>query len=224
MKNNRNKKIGIAVLSAALSFSLCGCGGTSSDAARGVTTESAVNSVIAEQMAKEQSETETTTEATTEATTEKTTETTEEKTTTEKATTEATTETAAAASDVDIDMTKMNSDMIYSTVYQMMSYPEDYIGKRIRVDGTYVPVWYDLTGQYYHYCLIADAIGCCQQGLEFVWDGGIHSYPDDYPAEDTPIVVTGTFETYKDSPEDPATYCRLSDADMEIEDSAEAIE
>ncbi len=202
---------------------LCGCSKQPSE--RGVTTENAVNNALSEQMAKEDAQTateapttEATTEATTESTTEKTTETTTEATTTEENTTELT---ASASTDgVDVDLTTMNSDMVYSTVYQMMVDPFGYEGKVIRVSGNFVPVWYEPTQQYYEYCLIADAVGCCQQGLEFVWDDGSHVYPDDYPAEDTMITVTGTFETYKDNPDDEMMFCRLANATMEIDDAA----
>ena len=34
--------------------------------------------------------------------------------------------------------------------------------------------------------------------MEFVWDDDSHVYPDDYPAENSNIVVTGVFETYRE--------------------------
>lgn len=115
---------------------------------------------------------------------------------------------------VDIDMTKMSSDMVYATVYQMMSEPESYVGKVIRIRGNYSAVWYEPTAQYYHYVMIQDATACCGQGLEFVWGDGSHSYPEEYPKENAEITVTGKFETYTEEG-DENLYNRLSNATMQ---------
>ena len=116
--------------------------------------------------------------------------------------------------DVDIDMTEMSSDMVYATVYQLMTDPDTYVGKKIRIKGNYSPYWYDATSQYYHYAIIQDATACCSQGLEFVLADTSLTYPDDYPAEGDEIVVTGTYETYTESG-DSNLYCRLSNAVLE---------
>ncbi|MCD7832508.1 MAG: hypothetical protein LUH00_00750 [Lachnospiraceae bacterium] len=115
--------------------------------------------------------------------------------------------------DVDYDLTEMSSDMVYAIVYQMVYNPDDYIGKTFRMSGTYYASYYEATDQYYYYCLISDATACCAQGLEFVWGDGSHSYPDEYPADNTEILVQGTFETYVDT--DGYTYCHLANAAME---------
>ena len=39
------------------------------------------------------------------------------------------------AGSVDYDLTKMDSDMVYATVFQMMSAPQQYEGKTFRMDG-----------------------------------------------------------------------------------------
>lgn len=114
----------------------------------------------------------------------------------------------------DYDLTAMRSDMVYATVSQLMYEPDDYVGKPIRMNGLYYAGFYEPTGKYYHYCLIQDALACCAQGLEFVWDDGSHVYPDEYPAENTEIVVQGTFDLYKEEG-DEWLYCRLKDASME---------
>lgn len=123
---------------------------------------------------------------------------------------------AADTSTVDYDLTNMNSDMVYSTVYQMMTDPETYVGKTVRMNGAYTVNYWESTDTYYHCVLIKDAQACCQQGIEFVWGDGSHRYPDDYPAENTEILVTGTFETYKEAGDDNL-YCRLKDATMTVE-------
>lgn len=114
---------------------------------------------------------------------------------------------------IDYDLTEMGSDMIYATVYQLMVNPDDYIGKKIRIKGNYYATWYEPKQQYYHYVIIQDATACCAQGLEFVWDDGSHVYPDEYPADETEVVVTGVFETYKEDG-DSNLYCRLKNASI----------
>ena len=125
-------------------------------------------------------------------------------------------DTAASDEGIDYDLTKMNSDMVYATVYQMMMDPEQYVGKVCKIDGLYYAGQDENTGDYYHYCIITDALACCAQGLEFIWGDGSHKYPDEYPADQTPIIVQGTFETYQE-PEDDTVYCRLTNAEMQVE-------
>lgn len=114
---------------------------------------------------------------------------------------------------VNIDLTEMGSDMVYATVYQMMVNPDEYIGKKIRMSGQYKADFYEESQKCYHFVIISDATACCEQGIEFVWDNGEHVYPDEYPEENTEVIVSGTFETYS---ENGTMYCRLSNATMNI--------
>ena len=121
---------------------------------------------------------------------------------------------------VDVDLTLMGKDLIYATVYQMMSKPEEYEGKTIRIEGKYYASYYPLTDKYYNYCLIADAAACCSQGLEFELGGGA-VYPDDYPADQSQVIVTGVFETYTEEAGQTFYYCRLRDAEYQLASEAE---
>lgn len=121
-------------------------------------------------------------------------------------------ETDSGDNNVDYDLTAMSSDMVYAVVYQMMGDPDTYIGKTVRMEGLYYGSYYEPAGQYYHFCIIQDALACCAQGLEFVWDDGNHIYPDEYPEENTEVIVQGIFETYND---DGVDYCRLNNAKLE---------
>ena len=98
---------------------------------------------------------------------------------------------------VDIDLTQMSSTMVYAEVYNMMVAPEAYEGKKIKLDGSYYAEFFEETGKYYHFIVIDDATACCQQGMEFLWNGE-YSYPDDYPEVDAQIEITGTFTHYKE--------------------------
>lgn len=106
-------------------------------------------------------------------------------------------ENAAGTPGVDVDLTALSSTMVYAEVYQMMMEPESYVGKTVKMRGNYYANFYEGTQRYYHFAVIADATACCSQGLEFLWQG-THSYPEDYPAEQAEIEITGVFESYEE--------------------------
>lgn len=173
-----------------MSIAITGC---ASQSGKGINEVNSVNNVITNQIneaQKSEEETET-------ATLEKEPEQNEEK-----------------KSNVDYDLTQMNSDMVYAMVYQMTAVPEQYVGKTFRMDGIFYSSYYDTTNQYYFYCVIQDALACCTQGIEFVWEDGSHIYPDEYPEEAEEIIVEGTFETYTEEG-DENLYCHLVNATWE---------
>ena len=107
---------------------------------------------------------------------------------------------------IDVDLTSMNSTMVYSQVYDMMTSPDDYLGKTVKMTGTFNFGKGD--GRYYFACIIKDATACCAQGIEFVLKDP-KRFPDEYPAVDQEITVVGIFDTYY---EGEYRYCQLSDA------------
>ena len=117
----------------------------------------------------------------------------------------------AANDGYDVDLTILDSNMVYAQVFDMVNYPETYIGQPVRAKGTFAYTEYN--GKDYFAVLIADATACCSQGMEFVLSGD-YTYPDDYPEIDSEIVVEGVFNTYE---EDGYRYCQLKDAVMTIE-------
>lgn len=114
-------------------------------------------------------------------------------------------------SKIDVDLTKLSSTMVYSEVYNMVSVPQNYIGKVVKMHGQFAFYEDHRTGNRYYACIISDATACCSQGLEFVLSGS-HSFPDDYPEESAEITVVGIFETYI---ENGTMYFRLADAKLE---------
>lgn len=115
------------------------------------------------------------------------------------------------ASKVDVDLTQMNSTMVYSEVYSMLTQPELYLGKSVRMNGAFSV--YEGEDMVYFAVLISDATACCSQGIEFVLANDSEmKYPDNYPAIGTTVTVSGTFGTYM---EGNNRYCRLSDAVFE---------
>lgn len=116
--------------------------------------------------------------------------------------------TSQVDSGVDVDLTKMSGTMVYSEVFHIMTNPEDYIGKTIRIRGQYSANYYEQTGKYYHSVIIKDATACCAQGIEFLWDQDSHVYPDEYPSEGAEIEIAGLFELYTEEGSEN-TYARL---------------
>ncbi len=114
------------------------------------------------------------------------------------------------AEGIDVDLTILSSTMVYSEVYNMLSAPEDYIGKTVKMKGPLVVYHDNTTGNVYFACLIQDATACCAQGLEFVLTDD-YKYPDDYPEDGSEICVIGIFDTYK---EGNLTYCTLREAKL----------
>ncbi|MCR5093491.1 MAG: hypothetical protein K6B72_05910 [Lachnospiraceae bacterium] len=115
--------------------------------------------------------------------------------------------------DVDVDLTILNSTMVYSEVYNMLMYPDKYIGKSIRMHGNYNVYQDETTKKIYLTCFISDAAACCRQGIEFEpRDMGTMNYPEDFPEVDDEITVVGTYDIYE---EDGVKYCTLRDAVIE---------
>ena len=99
----------------------------------------------------------------------------------------------APSTDVDIDLTALSSTLVYSEVLNMLQSPDEYMGKSVRMSGSFAVAEGD--GRMYYACIIKDATACCSNGIEFLWDGD-HSYPADYPAVGTDITVVGEFDKY----------------------------
>lgn len=96
---------------------------------------------------------------------------------------------------VDVDLTKLNSLMVYSEVFNMLVEPENYIGKTIRMKGLFYcsddDPQADLPRRIFA-CIIQDATACCAQGLEFRLKDEL-AYPHDFPPTNSEITVTGVF-------------------------------
>lgn len=130
---------------------------------------------------------------------------TEEPETTKAATTE-------AVKAVDLDLSLMSGTAVYSEVYNIMSEPDKYIGKIIKIKGNF-QIYQDVEqNKYYYACVIPDATACCQQGIEFVPER-LMVYPKDFPPLDTEIIVAGEFTPYKDG---ETTYYTLKDSTFEL--------
>ena len=123
-------------------------------------------------------------------------------------------EDAEGTAAVDIDLTVLSGIMVYSKVNSMISFPDNYIGKTVKMQGQFnIYQATDENGAFipdkmFFACVIADATACCAQGLEFAL-AGEPVYPDEYPELGAEITVVGTFEWYE---EDGCRYYRLGNA------------
>ena len=122
------------------------------------------------------------------------------------------TTTTPAPSKVNLDLTKMSATMIYSTIFDMLIMPEDYVEKIIKVKGWFETYMDTKSGELYYAVLVPDATACCQQGLEFVWKGN-HAYPDDFPKPGQNITVTGIYKMIEN---DGVTYTYLEANSVEF--------
>ena len=197
------KRTGIGIWLLAAVVLISGCG-KQADNGKGINSGKTVDKVIESQVKKEEQK------KTEESTKEDTQKNDQQNTDTQTSESIQGSVNAPEAS-VDVDLSVMDSDMIYATVYQMMSDPEQYVGKTFRIEGKFYVTYDEMTKNQYYYCVIKDATECCAQGLEFVWGDGSHIYPDEYPNDGTEVIVDGTFELYM---ENDSRYCRLANADF----------
>lgn len=112
--------------------------------------------------------------------------------------------------DIDVDLTMLSSTMVYAEVYHMVTAPQDYIGKTIKMKGNFAYYYDSEIDCYYSACIIEDATACCAQGIEFVLPEEF-VFPDDYPKPGEGICVVGEFTTYT---EHGTEYCTLKNAKL----------
>ncbi len=119
-------------------------------------------------------------------------------------------ETSEGSDDIDVDLTAISGILVYSEVYNMMSTPENYMGKKIKMEGIYTIYFNDSYSVRYDACIVQDATACCATGIEFELSDEL-KFPDDYPEEGDIITVEGIFDTYD---EGSYTYCTLRNASL----------
>ncbi len=109
---------------------------------------------------------------------------------------------------VDIDLTAMTSTMVYAQVYDMITKPDDYVDKTIRVKGIYNTEYFEPTDTTYHLLIIVDATGCCPQGLEFIYTG-----EEDYPNVPAVVEMVGSIGVHV---ENGYTYLQIFTDDITV--------
>lgn len=112
--------------------------------------------------------------------------------------------TSSKKGDSSIDLTELNSNATYAAVFDIMSSPKEKIGKKIRVKGYFAKGDDGKSGETYYFCIIPDAMKCCEQGMEFRLKDEA-----DYPSEGDEITIEGIFKEHKDGKN---KFYRLDDA------------
>jgi len=103
----------------------------------------------------------------------------------------------ASANRIDIDLSRMSATMVYSMVFQMVTEPEKFVGKRVKMKGAFSSYYDEAVDRRFFGCVIKDALACCSQGLAFE-TATPRKYPKEYPSEGSSITIIGTFEYEKE--------------------------
>ena len=119
-------------------------------------------------------------------------------------------ETKEKDTDIDYDLTVMGPQMVYATVNDMLTNPNKYLNKTIKIVGQFSVFKDDTTNKEYPSIIIQDATLCCANGIEIVLRGD-PKYPDGYPTLNTYITIVGRYETYTEGKD---LYCHLVDVDI----------
>ena len=185
------------VLVICISLTVCSCGSKPTSGSRQESSSPTVNDVLEEKTSESDISSdmnETQTEA-------------------DESTDESYSDDSSTYLNVDIDLTAMNANMVYSQVYDMLMEPDSYIGKTVKMNGQFAV--YEGEDRVYCACLVADATACCQQGVEFILEGN-PPYPDAYPELGSDITVSGIFDTYIETMAgQDFLYIQLIDAELE---------
>ena len=98
---------------------------------------------------------------------------------------------------INVDLTKMSGTVVYAMVYQMVTEPIKFKGKRVKMKGFFSSYYDEEVERRFYGCVIQDALACCSQGLAFELSKP-REYPKEYPEEGAPIVIEGDFDYEKD--------------------------
>ncbi len=117
-----------------------------------------------------------------------------------------------AAEKVDIDLSKMNITMAYSSIANILMKPDNYLGKTIKIRGLFDSAQDPETGIDYFAVALMDATACCAMGLDFSPKKEYnYKYPEDFPAIGSNITVVGKFEMYREGED---IYYQIGEADI----------
>lgn len=90
-----------------------------------------------------------------------------------------------------LDLTALSDTILFAELAAMTRSPEEYLGRQVRMQGQLAVYRANpaLGIDCFYAVVVQDATACCQQGLEFVWEG-------DLPEEGTELLVTGRYKAY----------------------------
>lgn len=112
---------------------------------------------------------------------------------------------------VDIDLSRLEGNIVFSEATDILSNADKYIGKTIRVKG-YFSSSYDSHDDSRYYMILIGELPT-EKGFEFIWDEGSHRYPDEYPKEKAEIIIEGELKSYKS---EDHQYCYIATDEIQI--------
>jgi len=121
-------------------------------------------------------------------------------------------ESISNSDEIDLDFTGLSATIAEAMYHNVVNNSADYLGKTIRVSGTYNPLFLPQNGNTYHYIVVIPGDECCQLSFEFMLPAN-DMHLDSFPPKLTPIEVTGVLSRYT---ERGITYLYLADSEMII--------
>ncbi len=92
---------------------------------------------------------------------------------------------------IDVDFSTMNYNILAGVTFDLLVTPEKYVNKRAKISGYFYHSFYE--DREYFSVIIWDNTGCCPAGLDFIPPKEMN-YPEDFPADEEKITVTGVFK------------------------------
>ena len=109
-----------------------------------------------------------------------------------------------------VDLSVMDNNMAYVTLYNMYCEPEFYSGKTVKITGTFAYSDNVKTKETVNAVMVTDTAGCCSEGIRFA-AGDSYVFPDDFPGYGEEITVSGTFSYSRSGDQ---VDCILSDTEI----------
>ena len=121
---------------------------------------------------------------------------------------------------VDCDFTRMNPTMRMTYIYRLAVHPKEFVGKMLRISGTFLTRVDENDGKRYFGCLMGDPGGCscCASGgvLEFMPKDSC-GWATNFPPIGSSVTVTGRLKMFKaDQSEQAFTIPRLVDVEVSV--------
>ncbi|MCL2271947.1 MAG: hypothetical protein FWC19_03965 [Treponema sp.] len=105
---------------------------------------------------------------------------------------------------IDIELTAFSATMAHSMLVDMLTNPENYLGKTVKTRGEHTVLYYT-PERPYNFIIVDGPPDCCPQALMFMLKG-----ERVYPQEGKRIEITGVFSRY-DGFELPYYYLAVND-------------
>lgn len=113
-------------------------------------------------------------------------------------------ETKEEVKEADIDLSFGSETIAYATISNILESPEEYMGQKVKMLGTYKQFYSETYDTTYYVCMVTDATACCQQGMEFKLKD-----ESSFPLDGQQIILEGIVDVY---PEGEYWYAYLKDA------------